>query len=142
MRILPRNFLHSRQTKILELRIQVHQYGLAAGRRIDGSNARRCVHALIKNNIRQGRRCRLLRGTRFGPCLTALSKVRLWGGLSSKTVNPPNIAGNIARLGVPGKEPQVLVAYFDELAAGNLEFHQESVRLSQRQFRPIINIQR
>ena len=51
------------------------------------------------------------------PCLAALSKVSFRRSLSSEAINPANIAGNIAGLGIPVKKSQVFLAYFDELAA-------------------------
>ena len=140
--ILPRNFLHSRQSKILELRIQIHQQRLPACGRIDGNNPRGYIHALIENDIRQRRRRCLFRGTGSRPCLAALLKVRFWRYLSVDAVNPANVACNIAGLGIPTKKSEVFIANLDELAAGNLEFHQKGMRLSECPFRRIGNIQR
>src|SRR5260370_27383113 len=122
MTSLPHNFLHSGKSKILELRIQVHQQELPSGGRIDGNNTRRCVHVLIENDIRQGLCCDFVWGTGLRPSLVALSKVGFWRSLSIVTFKS-SIAFDITGRGVPVNKFQIFLAYFYEMAARDLDFH-------------------
>ena len=83
-----------------------------------------------------------LRGVGSRPRLAAFSKISFRRSLSTEAIKSANIAGNIAGLGIPVKKSQVILAYFDELPTGNLEFHQKGARLSQFPFRSIVNGQR
>src|SRR5439155_7637629 len=68
-------------------------------------------------------------------------KVRLRYRLPVEAVNPAD-ACNRASLGIPPTKYEVFIAYFEELATGNFEFHQKGMGFSACPFRRVRNIQR
>ena len=90
----------------------------------------------------RGERRFLFRSTRLRPYLAASLKVSLGVVFPLRLSILPTSHTTSPVLRIPAKKSQIFLADLYELAAGNLDFHQEGMRLSQRPFRRIVNIQR